>query len=269
MQDFIELFGQKNIIIVCAVIAGIVLALLIIIVIEKISDKKRQKKLNEDVVLPYIENEPVEDTKLNMNDSNNDSIIEPVKENTKVEQSIPKSEVVYVEKKDTPEDAKKAIEEAAKKLAYEEEHSLSGPTFFERVQEEKSIISYDELIKSNIDVDQENDQVLLDEGNEPITIDELYNNQLEEMIKEVAENKESLSESVKEKVVFEKEESSSPKKFKNSEVISPVYGIKRDVVYQKEYNELGETINIKELDVEIAKTEEFLNQLKNLKDKLD
>ena len=58
-------------------------------------------------------------------------------------------------------------------------------------------------------------------------------------------------------------------KFKNSQVISPVFGVKRDVIYKKEYNELGETIDIKELDMEIKKTEEFLKQLKRLKDKLD
>ena len=57
--------------------------------------------------------------------------------------------------------------------------------------------------------------------------------------------------------------------FKNSQVISPVFGVKRDVIYKKEYNELGETIDIKELDMEIKKTEEFLKQLKRLKDKLD
>ena len=62
---------------------------------------------------------------------------------------------------------------------------------------------------------------------------------------------------------------SESKKFKNSEVISPVFGIKRDVIYKKEYNELGETINIKELDMEIKKTEEFLKELKKLKSKLD
>jgi len=62
---------------------------------------------------------------------------------------------------------------------------------------------------------------------------------------------------------------SESKKFKNSEVFSPVFGIKRDVIYKKEYNELGETINIKELDMEIKRTEEFLKELKKLKSKLD
>ena len=42
------------------------------------------------------------------------------------------------------------------------------------MQEENSIISYDELMSKNLDFDLSNEQVLEDDGNEPITIDELY-----------------------------------------------------------------------------------------------
>ena len=124
-----------------------------------------------------------------------------------------------------------------------------------------------------------------DEGNEPITIDELYSYKEENTIESVEE--ETTKEEEKQYKINVVDETSLPKiddqqkeemvyyvnseskKFKNSEVISPVFGIKRDVIYKKEYNELGETINIKALDMEIKRTEEFLKELKKLKSKLD
>lgn len=47
---------------------------------------------------------------------------------------------MYVVNKPTEEDAKKELEEAAKKLVYEEKNDLIGPTFFEKVQEENQLL---------------------------------------------------------------------------------------------------------------------------------
>ena len=184
-----------------------------------------------------------------------------------------KKDVVYVENEEKQkEDAKKAIEEAAKKMVYEEKPDLIGPTFFERVQEEKSIISYNELINTDLNIDEENEKVLADEGNEPITIDELlYKGESIEEIEpqEIIIPTIGKEQLVEDNNIFLNEPAEETKKFKSSDVISPVFGVKRDIIYKKEYNELGETINIKELEVEIKKTEDFLKELKKLKDKLD
>ena len=159
------------------------------------------------------------------------------------------------------------------------------------MQEENSIISYDELMSKNLDFDLSNEQVLEDDGNEPITIDELYKfhekddkedtdldkldvSKDEKSYKINAIDEDSVIDSFKDSSKDDDDKmvyyvNSESKKFKNSQVISPVFGVKRDVIYKKEYNELGETIDIKELDMEIKKTEEFLKQLKRLKDKLD
>ena len=115
----------------------------------------------------------------------------------------------------------------------------------------------------------------MDEGNEPITIDEIYNreDQVEEpSVKKLLEDEESLIYNdldVKDENEKQVNYINNRDSFKPSDVISPVFGVKREIVYQKEYNELGETINIKELEVEIKKTEEFLKELKKLKNKLD
>lgn len=260
MQEIINSLGENTILIIFGVIVLVIVALFIILLIErknKLNYLKEFEKIEE-----YEEKVPEKNNKEYEIEVNNK--IDEIENNSSVE----KNQVVYEEKIDKT-DAKKAIEEAAKKLVYEEQ-DIIGQTFFEKQQEENSIISYDELMSKNIDVDLENEKVLEDEGNEPITIDELYSMQKEnEPDEKIKEAKETLSENQTKEDEMVYYVNSESKKFKNSEVISPVFGIKRDVIYKKEYNELGETINIKELDMEIKKTEEFLKELKKLKSKLD
>lgn len=246
MKDFVNIMGKDNIFIICSIIVVIILALLVIVIIEKASSKKY--KLKQQVELPsYKENKIYDDSK----DNNDIYKSEVIKEEDK-------QEVVYVANKPTEEDAKKELEEAAKKLVYEEKNDLIGPTFFEKVQEEKSIISYDELLKANLDPDELDNYRVEDEGNEPITLDELYRKNIDDLIEKQEEkinsfNKEQLNE--------------EPKKFKNSSVISPVFGIKSDNEYKK--LEAYKSSNVKNIEDEIKKTEEFLSELKKLKERIE
>ncbi len=255
MQEIINSLGENTILIIFGVIVLVIVALFVILLIERKNKLKYLKEFDKLEEYKEVENY--------YEDNNSIDSVDNVKE-----EKSKTDEVFYEEKLDKTE-AKKAIEEAAKKLVYEEQ-DIIGQTFFEKQQEENSIISYDELMSKNIDVDLENEKVLEDEGNEPITIDELYSMQkeseIDEKIKEEKETSSKKQTKEDEMIYYVNNES---KKFKNSEVISPVFGIKRDVIYKKEYNELGETINIKELDMEIKKTEEFLKELKKLKSKLD
>lgn len=282
MQKLIDIFNNNSILIILCIIVLIIVALFIVLLLER---KSKQKYLNE--LNKYDNQDDDSDYEATIDDFNSMTLEENSKEEVNYEQSsdIPKERIVY-EKEKTPNEAKKAIEEAAKKLVYEEEQEIIGPTSFEKMQEETSIISYDELVHKNIDFDASNEKVLEDDGHEPITLDELYSfkeqHEKEEQetntkestepfkIKSIDEtsldNLEDVNEDKEEMVYYTNSES---KKFKNSDVISPVFGIKRDVIYKKEYNELGETIDIKELDLEIKKTEEFLKELKKLKDRLD
>ena len=253
MKELINELGQKNITIICIIIILIIVALIVLMIIEKSQEKKKAKEELHNV-LPYIENKSC------IESNNNLSNVSSSSDNSNIEK-----DVFYVSKKETPESAKKAIEDAAKKLAYEDKSDLVGPTYFEKEQEENSIISYDELIKKDIDVDSANDLLLKDEGNEPITIDELYksNNNIDDIEEQSFDyqNEEIIIPKIKEDIEV--------KKFKNSEVISPVFGIKKPIDYKEKYNKPQEQNNINNLDVEITKTEELLTELKKLKDKLD
>lgn len=145
---------------------------------------------------------------------------------------------------------------------------------FEEEQEEKAIISYQELVdnvksgkieviddeESNIDYVQ---TLNLDVASEPIMeIKEEESSVTPQMVKDAIEN--IVVSSVKEE----------PKKFKKSEFISPVFGIINenleyptvkknetllDIMNTKDYNELTE---------EIKRQEEFLNALKEFRKNL-
>ena len=142
---------------------------------------------------------------------------------------------------------------------------------FEEEQEEKAIISYQELVdnvkagKIEVVEDEVSDvdfveNLNLEVNNEPIMeIKTEEESVTPEMIKEAVEN--ITVSSVKEE----------PKKFKKSEIISPIYGVVEDnfeypkikknenildIMNTKDYNELSE---------EIKRQEEFLNALKEFR----
>lgn len=259
MKDFVNIMGKDNIFIICSIIAVIIVALLVIIIIEKVSARKY--RLKRQVELPsYKENKIYDDSKDNNDICKSEVINEEDNVNNTVNDVKPiEQEVVYVANKPTEEDAKKELEEAAKKLVYEEKSDLIGPTFFEKVQEEKSIISYDELLKANLDPDELDNYRVEDEGNEPITLDELYKKNIDDLIEKQEEKINNFN-----KVQELKEE---PKRFKNSSVISPVFGIKSDNEYKK--IETYKNTNVRNIEDEIKKTEEFLSELKKLKERIE
>ena len=259
MKDFVNIMGKDNIFIICSIIVVIILALLVIVIIEKASSKKY--KLKQQVELPsYKENKIYDDSKDNNDIYKSEVINEEDNVNNTVNDVKPiEQEVVYVANKPTEEDAKKELEEAAKKLVYEEKNDLIGPTFFEKVQEEKSIISYDELLKANLDPDELDNYRVEDEGNEPITLDELYKKNIDDLIEKQEEKINNFN-----KVQELKEE---PKRFKNSSVISPVFGIKSDNEYKK--LEAYKRSDVRNIEDEIKKTEEFLSELKKLKERIE
>ena len=248
MQNLFDRLNNSNLIIILAVIAAIILALIIIIIVEKIDKNKRKNDIEYYQDNFYVEDDYVED------------------------------EIVYVDDEPTEEEAKKTLEEVQKKLV-EEDDGLIGPTHFEIEQEEKSIISYEELKKAAEYVDERNDQLLEDDGSEPITIEELYKLHVEDNDKEELDNpiyvEEQKVDDIKEPVVVKEEikkEVNNEKKFKNSEVISPVFGIYKQeaAAYRKVAPVRKEEVkkNIDDIELEIEKTQAFLEELKELKSKL-
>lgn len=145
---------------------------------------------------------------------------------------------------------------------------------FEEEQEEKAIISYQELVDNvkagKIEVvDDEESEInfvegldIMDESESVISTIETKEEVTPEMVKEAIQT--ISNESVKEE----------PKKFKQSEFISPVFGVMNsnveyptvkknenvlDLMNTKDYNELTE---------EIKRQEDFLNALKEFRNNL-
>lgn len=299
MKEFINEFGKENFIIIIAVVGAIVLALIIIVLIEKFQikskmkkqvkkqisninmavnnmprpvisrEKRENKKPKENIEIlnsrkkdEVISSNNVIDRKPNM--KKNVEILKPKKDeemfNTKND-----NEVVYVEEKNSRKEAKQKLEEVTKRLI-DNDDSLIDHTHFETEQEEKSIISYEELIKASHDIDDKNDKLLEDEGEAAITLEELYQKHVDEQ-NEVVEEKVSNP-------VFNEEE---PRKFKNSAVISPVFGVYNGKTKQTKrgtreaFRKMSRktTSENKDLENEIKETEDFLTELKKLKSKLD
>lgn len=250
MKEFINEFGKENFMIILAVVAAIIFALIIIVLIERIQSKRRIKKqyMKEIKNCETFKQEPVL----------------PEEDEEILDYEPRHEEVVYVEETNTQEEAKEKLEEVTKKLI--EEDNLIKHTNFEEEQEEKSVISYDELVNASQDIDKRNDLLLSDEGEEPITIEELYKKHLDQQ-EETTEPEVKVSNPI-----FEDE-----KKFRNSEVISPVFGLYNSKIKSKQseptpeevLTELDKTVEMKDLEIEIEKTEEFLSELKRLKNKLD
>lgn len=253
MKEVIENLGYNTFVIIFVVVIVILIALIAIVVMEKISLKKQKQPIWVDDDFEEIEVYQPEEKiaeKISAETLENTQKIEFIKQ-------VEEPEILYEDVEPTKEEAKKELEEATKKLVEEPKTDLIGPTQFEIEQEEKSIISYDELKQINYSIDEVNDELLKDQGDEPITIEELYQSHVKEQ-----EDEEILENPIFIDTIEE------AKKFKNSDVISPVYGIRKEQerLYAKESFE--DTMDLRDLELEIKRTEEFLEELKNLKSKL-
>ena len=212
-----------------------------------------------------LEEEPV--LEVHNDDFSNNYVVEEIEEEVR-EELLKDKEVVYYEEETKPEVVKNKLDEIARKLVDEPEDK-SGPTVFEKEQEESSVISYEELKKINYNIDDINDRSMLEEEDLPISIKELTKK--EEKINEIKEEILKIEEHENTTLVeIDDEEVYDGKTFKNSDFISPVFGVynkKASLSYKTE--DLDKTVELEDLEKEIRKTEEFLRELKKLKGKLD
>lgn len=145
---------------------------------------------------------------------------------------------------------------------------------FEEEQEEKAIISYQELlnaVKKNV---------------KEVTEPEIKkDSELESVIEDIVKNdieleEESVLEPIKQQGGVETVEKEAPKpsKFQNSEFISPIFGrlnteldypTVKSVSEEKKEEELEKTILIPKLDSNIDKNDEFLRLLKEFRNNLE
>ena len=177
---------------------------------------------------------------------------------------------------------------------------------FETEQEEKSVISYQELIGNNKDVKQEISKInveavlnelqteddLLDELNpissvslvEEIEVDDKKEENIIEQNISKLNMKDEFVSAIKTGEINELEKEPEKTKFKATEFVSPVYGI-QDIKIQyptvqnmkefkqssKNYNkfELEQTLNMEPLSEEIRRNEDFLKALKEFRKNLE
>ena len=246
MNEFINEFGKTNFIIMITIILLVMLALIIILIIENRNSKKQFKEDTSSLE----DNAIKEETTI---------VVESKKDDN--------NEVFYVDHQPTKEEAKEKLEAVTKKLIeddlnlishteienkQEDDLNLISHTEFENKQEEESVISYEELLKAS--ENSNNDKYMEDEERSAITIEELY------------EKYEKQEEKI-DNPIFE--EGEDTKRFRNSDVISPVFGVyKSEEKIYKQRKEKAIKDGPKELEEEIRKTEEFLEQLRKLKSKL-
>ena len=200
---------------------------------------------------------------------------EPVKETEEVEvNEVVKENIILEDKKEEIEPISQnneIIEDIVEKEQLEElkistmEEEVEA---FESSQEEHAIISVEELMEASKNITEEEIEQYEDDGNEPISIKEL-----EALYKSVEEPVKVEMPVVEEKVSFPEldikvkpaSEVYEGKEFKNSDVISPVFGLKAT----EESITLEHTANLDKLNEEIRKTNEFLSALKELRKNLD
>ena len=264
---------------------------------EVVEAKPTPEVVIESVASSPIEVEPVvvgvKENPVNINDSimlNNqfEEKVEVVEPTVITPVESPKNEEEVIKYKDevyTESEAKAELEritEELKKLENEDKEENIELTKFETEQEENAIISLDELIAKGKTITEQNEvREYQDDGNEPISIQELeerYRKEKEQVevleVEEPKEEKPKLSIddflSAKEKVTPLKEAYSEKKStYHPSPIISPIYGIEEEPVRKNTTLELENTTNLQKFDEEIRKTNEFLSKLKELQQKLD
>ena len=266
-------------------------------------EKVEVKEPTSDVVIETVASSPIEvkptvvsvkENPVNINDSimlNNkyEEKVEVVEPEVITPVESPKNEEEVIKYKDevyTESEAKAELEritEELKKLENEDKEENIELTKFETEQEENAIISLDELIAKGKTITEQNEVTQYqDDGNEPISIQELeerYRKEKEQVeVLEVEEEpktekpKLSIDDflSAKEKVPSINEAYNEKKStYHPSPIISPIYGIEEEPVKKNTTLELENTANYEKFDEEIRKTNEFLSKLKELQQKLD
>lgn len=278
MDSLLNKVAGQELFLVYGLIALVVILIIIIIIIDKMENRKKKKTLFDTINMKIVadqstitnneveELKPVEVITLEQNEStDNYNDIEPISSvevsdisNTLRDTIKSIEDEPYVESDLEKTQAQIRVEE----ITYALNESKKGRkltdtdyTKFEEEQEQNAIISYNELKESYDKLYSENEKIQYIEDDEiPINIDELY--QLCDQNDKEDTNKVKLEEFTP----FTKSGplEDSPSNFKSSPLISPVYGIQKPPVDTR-----------KEVDSDINAANQFLQNLRELKNNLD
>ena len=288
MKFIIDFILNNDTIIMASLFLLIIVLLLIVVIMDAVNRRKNSKNaklvlkdennnitdvfkenLSEEVDLSKTKDLGEYTTSLD-NDSKNSDITE-IKYVDEDDEELEKTKA-QLELKNLKEELLKAeLKEktAAEKAVMIGDEEEQIPTIensidqFELSQEENAIISLDQFNKVSDKIYNDNEITQYkDEGNEPISIQELeklYNSN-ETVIKD------DINTDVKEEKIATTESIQS--KFKSSPIISPVFGIDDDGDESINNMALENTANLDKLNEEIRKTNEFLNTLRELRKNL-
>lgn len=274
-----SLFTSVELLIMGSVLGGLLLIIFILVISELISRRKNnvlefEKEIEEDIVeLEEVKEEKkvfvsenvdhvVEETILPCNnleiENKNEEVklIETSSEEIEVIDVIePVINVIKIESEfDSLLDAREKAQIELLKVEEELEHvpSLEDTiTNLEAIEEENAIISYQELLSNTSELNV----VSCDDGDEPITISEVF-----KMF-----NEDSSKESLNDSLNLPLEEAYNGN-FLETPYLSPVNGIECENLAEIQ---LENTANLEKLEKEIRKTNEFLNILNELKKNLE
>ena len=259
-MDFLNLFTEKELIIMLSVVCF----LLLIVIILTISDILKRKKeiILEEELSPIQKDEMIEMTtqvQEEVLENNNIEIQEVNEVVTDEEIESLDLETPMIKKIETVETNLDNKEKALVELAKIEdtlEHQISLEdtlTNLETIEEENAIISYQELLENT----NELTTVMEDDGDEPITLDEvfkLFNGNNDDGI--------IINESLEALPIEEAYQG----EFNSSPYLSPINGVEGENLADIQ---LENTANLEKLDKEIRKTNQFLNILNELKKNLE
>lgn len=262
-MDFLNLFTEKELIIMLSVVCFLLL-IVIILTISDILNRKKEIILEEEQeeLSPVQKEEMIEMTTQVQEEvlENNNIEIQEVNEVVTDEEieslDLEPPMIKKIETVETNLDNKeKALVELAK-IEDTLEHQISLEdtlTNLETIEEENAIISYQELLENT----NELTTVMEDDGDEPITLDEvfkLFNGNNDDGI--------IINESLEALPIEEAYQG----EFNSSPYLSPINGVEGENLADIQ---LENTANLEKLDKEIRKTNQFLNILNELKKNLE
>lgn len=262
-MDFLNLFTEKELIIMLSVVCFLLL-IVIILTISELLNRKKEIILEEEQeeLSPIQKEEMVEMTTQAQEEvlENNNIEIQEVNEVVTDEEieslDLEPPMIKKIETVETNLDNKeKALVELAK-IDDTLEHQISLEdtlTNLETIEEENAIISYQELLENT----NELTTVMEDDGDEPITLDEvfkLFNGNNDDGI--------IINESLEALPI----EQAYQGEFNSSPYLSPINGVEGENLADIQ---LENTANLEKLDKEIRKTNQFLNILNELKKNLE
>lgn len=262
-MDFLNLFTEKELIIMLSVVCFLLL-IVIILTISDILNRKKEIILEEEQeeLSPIQKEEMIEMTTQVQEEvlENNNIEIQEVNEVVTDEEieslDLEPPMIKKIETVETNLDNKeKALVELAK-IEDTLEHQISLEdtlTNLETIEEENAIISYQELLENT----NELTTVMEDDGDEPITLDEvfkLFNGNNDDGI--------VINESLEALPIEEAYQG----EFNSSPYLSPINGVEGENLADIQ---LENTANLEKLDKEIRKTNQFLNILNELKKNLE